>query len=80
MLLVTKGHHELDEEKIPDKASLADIGQVQINLPSYSVHCPLMATGTGSRWFVPLFETKKKKNSRGFIGCGAARNIKGLAL
>ncbi len=61
MLLVTKGHHELDEEKIPDKASLADIGQVQINLPSYSVHCPLMATGTGSRWFVPLFETKKKK-------------------
>ena len=28
MLLVTRGHHELDEEKVPDQASLSDIGQV----------------------------------------------------
>ena len=32
MLLVTRGHHELDEEKVPDQASLSDIGQVWCTL------------------------------------------------
>lgn len=35
MLLVTKQHHERDEEKTPDKERLSDIGQVSLQ-PSYS--------------------------------------------
>jgi len=32
MLLVTKTHHERDETKFPDRLSLQDIGQVEINI------------------------------------------------
>lgn len=31
MLLVTKGHHETDEGKTPDRVKLQDIGQVSGN-------------------------------------------------
>ena len=35
MLLVTRTHHELNEEKAPEKASLSEIGQVSVSLSKF---------------------------------------------